>query len=115
MKLQHTPGPWVFTGSMHKKAYLVNGGDKYICSVWDHLREDDNGHPIDMDKEMQSNARLIAAAPEMLEELTTIFKGMNEYDRGGMDDYSITRLKELIEKATGMSIEEAVNGNNNNN
>ena len=54
------------------------------------------------------NARLIAAAPEMLDELLTVFKGMKEYDCGGLDDYSTIRLKDLIEKATGMSIEEVL-------
>jgi hypothetical protein len=103
-KLQHTPGPWVFTGSMHKKAYLVNGGDKYICSVWDHLREDDNGHPIDMDKEMQSNARLIAAAPEMLEALIEQYKWL--YSKAYYQTAELLKL--LIEKATGMSIEEVL-------
>lgn len=118
MKLQHTPGPWVFTGSMHEKAYLVNGGDKYICSVWDHLREDDNGHPIDMDKEMQSNARLIAAAPEMLEALIEAYIHNNHWGSANYHRFSEDlefKMKNIIEKATGMSIEEVLNGNNNNN
>ena len=121
MKLQHTPGPWVFTGSMHEKAYLVNGGDKYICSVWDHLREDDNGHPIDMDKEMQSNARLIAAAPEMLEALIEIdseicymCKRLNMQHENCTSCVQRENRIRIIEKATGMSIEEVLNGNNNN-
>ena len=116
MKLQHTPGPWVFTGSMHEKAYLVNGGDKYICSVWDHLREDDNGHPIDMDKEMQSNARLIAAAPEMLKVLIEFNKLAHCTDDrfAGYSDIIYHDSKNIIEKATGMSIEEVLNGINNN-
>jgi hypothetical protein len=101
-KLQHTPGPWEFTGSMHMNAYLVGGGNRYVCSVWDHLREDDNGHPIDMYEEMQANARLIAAAPEMLEALILGALAARK------TNFTATALESLIEKATGMSIEEVL-------
>lgn len=101
-KLQHTQGDW-------KIRKTVDESGDYPFPTYDILAVHEWG-PESVACAFQNpyNARLIAAAPEMLEELTTIFKGMNEYDRGGMDDYSITRLKELIEKATGMSIEEVL-------
>ena len=101
-KLQHTQGDW-------RIRKTVDESGDYPFPTYDILAVHEWG-PECVACAFQNpyNARLIAAAPEMLEELTTIFKGMKEYDCGGLDDYSITRLKELIEKATGMSIEEVL-------
>ena len=46
-------------------------------------------------KEMEANAKLIAAAPEMIDILSTI-----ENDNGGIPDWLWKRIKDVIKKAT---------------
>jgi hypothetical protein len=91
-KLQHTPGSWKYTVSkIHHRHQISDskcGGQ--ICLMWNR------GKDI-----TEANARLIAAAPEMLEAL--IFEAkISQNDICGIP----IRLIKIIEKATGMSIEE---------
>ena len=44
---------------------------------------------------MEANAKLIAAAPEMIDILSTI-----ENDNGGIPDWLWKRIKDVIKKAT---------------
>ena len=104
MKLKHTPGPW------RAKRFSVIKSNGYKITqnrpagaapeAWEEI-----------DKTYEANARLIAAAPEMLEALIEQYKWL--YSKAYYQTAEL--LKELIEKATGMSIEEVLNGNNNNN
>jgi hypothetical protein len=57
---KHTPGPWDACGC------TIYSGEKRIGQTWD---AEDDGLPA---PEMEANARLIAAAPELLE----AFEGM---------------------------------------
>jgi hypothetical protein len=82
MTAQHTPGPW-----LANRRY-VETKDQTICEVFGGNRED---------------ARLIAAAPEMLEALEFIAgQGMSMY---GSYAYMIEKLQDTaraaIAKATG--------------
>ena len=109
MKLQHTPGPWV----------LFNAVDEYYTSIIPD-REDrifDICHfhfPVDKIEyaECEANARLIAAAPDMLEALISIQAGLLPYiDESGIMRVSLhcwRDLKSIIESATGLSIEEVL-------
>lgn len=107
-KLQHTPGPWKYTISKNSGRHQISdakcGGQ--VCAIWSR------GKDI-----TESNARLITAAPEMLEALITTYKAFNtdghEHDCGqpceGSECFSYCpniKIKQAIEKATGMSIEE---------
>jgi hypothetical protein len=110
-KLQHTSGPWKeckrgdYSEDFDKQSQIIIGDEMRICAV----------HSYDIESE--ANAHLIAAAPEMLEALITTYKAFNtdghEHDCGqpceGCECFSscpnIT-VKQAIEKATGMSIEE---------
>ena len=60
---QHTPGPWVVHPTTHHPAVRSVGtsdtGPRRICTVGSM-----NGNPVD-----KKNARLIAAAPELLDAL----------------------------------------------
>ena len=62
----HTPGPWVVHPTAHHPAVRSVGtsdtGPRRICTVGSM-----NGNPVD-----KKNARLIAAAPEMLDALKAI-------------------------------------------
>lgn len=58
--IQHTPGPWMVNGT------AIEGGDMHLASVIDA-----RDNPIDA-VEVEANARLMAAAPELLEALQKI-------------------------------------------
>jgi hypothetical protein len=106
-KLQHTPGPWKI-GTPPPNGEQTIGLDNGLM-----IAISTTGDNIDS----KANAHLIAAAPEMLEALITTYKAFNtdghEHDCGqpceGCECFSscpnIT-VKQAIEKATGMSIEE---------
>jgi len=67
MKTQHTAGPWIIQEHKDKNfgIDLTEGKKgKVICNVTSHY--------IAEHQEAQANARLIAAAPELLEELQHI-------------------------------------------
>lgn len=89
MKLKHTPGPW-----------NVKGRQDLVCDSKDNIIvvAELNGY----------DATLCAVAPEMLEELIILFKAIRTIDIGGLDDYSPIRLMQLLEKATGLPIEEVI-------
>ena len=98
MKLKHTPGPWKVitcggtTIENEKDFHVVSNGKEFICSTW--------GKPN------IPNARLIAAAPEMLEEL---IEALDRSMRGvETSKINAMRLKDIIESATGFTIEEVL-------
>lgn len=67
MKAKHTPGPWVADGSEITTATWVCGADgKRICTMRPSFAD-------------WSNARLIAAAPELLEALKDLVARIDEY------------------------------------
>jgi hypothetical protein len=66
MNTQHTPGPWQFGTSSEGSFYKRNiaGADGYHVALTSSRD----------DSEVDANARLIAAAPELLEALQTMLK-----------------------------------------
>ena len=62
MKTTHTPGPW-HVDVTDADADVHSGFGMVACTV---------GHPSNQDDEGRSNARLIAAAPELLAALESI-------------------------------------------
>jgi len=62
----HTPGPWHFVDSPLKTGWLIVVGGNYLADVHKHI-----GTTAD-DVRDESNARLIAAAPELLEALESL-------------------------------------------
>ena len=99
--MTHTKGPWTATSE----------GDAYDISAWD---DDGTVHIADVcisasknpDAENEANARLIAAAPELLEALrgiTVMFPDMCA-DASMCDDphtmETIHKAQEAIQKAT---------------
>jgi hypothetical protein len=92
-KLQHTPGPWKYTISKNSGRHQISdakcGGQ--VCAIWSR------GKDI-----TEANARLIAAAPDMLEALISVYQIYIDRDICCDNEF----IKSVIEKATGMSIEE---------
>ena len=113
-KLQHTPGPWESAGG-DDSSYEINIGESTAFIA----RYDKNtGAMVFSRDEMEANARLIAAAPEMLDTLLReyeLFK--NIYDMGLLMlgtqmqekfERSLEIKKSAIERATGLPIEEVL-------
>jgi hypothetical protein len=91
MSTQHTPGPWKFGSKAKSNFYKRNiaGADGYhVAAV--SSRDD---HEVD------ANARLISAAPELLEALK-VARHMIIED-GTPIGWSVGRIDEVIAKATG--------------
>jgi L-alanine-DL-glutamate epimerase-like enolase superfamily enzyme len=101
MNTQHTPGPWIGAGPSF--------GDQFPRYTTEITTEDErygDGHiqicelPFHHhDEENEANARLIAAAPELLEALNTWLKqySAEEYE----DCPEVVQTRAAIAKATG--------------
>lgn len=92
MSTKHTPGPWVFESEFGSRAF-VNTKDEstYIAIQYCDNRE-----------EMAANARLIAAAPELLEALQNCLDILLVADmKTAETETPYTRAKAAIAKATG--------------
>ena len=88
----HTPGPWVVHPTTHHPAVRSVGtsdtGPRRICTVGSM-----NGNPVD-----KKNARLIAAAPELLEALQFVMAASGEQLSTAFE-----QAQAAIAKATGDS------------
>jgi hypothetical protein len=87
MKTEHTPGPWVVALSPVRETLCVVGGETWICG---ELQA--NNHTRMDSEECEANARLIAAAPELLANLTNLVglaerrcRSLHEY-KAALDD-----------------------------
>jgi hypothetical protein len=99
-KLRHTPGPWKITRRSDdyidpiEQVGEIKPGFTHADDAWLEITEPD--------------ARLIAAAPEMLEALISAYSEIKEYTElakmYGEPEYT----KEIIEKATGLPIDEVL-------
>ena len=94
---KHTPGPWHHTG---REFNDVRDSDDELVAVALHLRV---GQPERSIHEAEANARLIAAAPDLLEAAQQVLS-----HKRGEDDWLILAvhcrvLEAAIAKATGQS------------
>lgn len=81
---KHTPGPWhVVEGKLSKSALEVHADSRAICELWRRGNA----------KTELANARLIAAAPEMLEALRLIEN----------EDMVVPADREIIKAAIAMA------------
>ena len=94
---QHTPGPWVISARNNPAGADISGrqGHHFICDI---LYSEGN-HPIDIEYNDQqtANARLIAAAPDLLEALRFILA----YPENDLHEYSVKIARAAIAKARG--------------
>lgn len=73
----HTEGPWRKCGGYSANYVAVVAGDSYIVDkMADHVVSREHGNPIKAPSydEQQANARLIAAAPDLLAIATELHK-----------------------------------------
>ena len=90
MEKKFTKGTWVIDSDFI--TVEVDGIDEVICDfdpegVWPTVYQRS-------EEEKDANAKLIAAAPEMIDILSTI-----ENDNGGIPDWLWKRIKDVIKKA----------------
>lgn len=105
MSANHTPGPWHFVDSPLKTGWLIVVGGNYLADVHKHI-----GTTAD-DVRDESNARLIAAAPELLEALESLLAVSECADETGyVEDCGFVDLEKVqanaraaINKAKGVA------------
>lgn len=93
----HTPGPWVVGSN-------VTAGNKLEgCSIFAEKIKDQIGWMrFDLDEENHANARLIAAAPELLEQCKLFEKVLCELVvMGEADIEDRDKLREILAKVEG--------------
>lgn len=105
---KHTPGPWSVLYSSNKYPSIHAGETKTpIAVLYEYVSETDR----DLLDNAEANARLIAAAPELLEALENIAASLRTLKKAvgleshvaemlGMDDH-LTVINHVIAKATG--------------
>ena len=91
---QHTPGPWVTDRNQHGECHVM---DEFGIAIADMAVDYSSIKKIE---EHEANARLIAAAPELLEALKDMLDGHEDactgYGEGAAD-----KARAAIAKATG--------------
>ena len=73
--MSHTPGPWMVAYIDRHGQAVVKAGHIEIATCWNHSVDG-------IEKEMHNNARLIAAAPDLLEACKTFAEWLRREDEG---------------------------------
>ena len=95
---KHTPGPWFVGEDDHNGQAVVRAEHIEVATCWHHCVEG-------IEREMRCNARLIAAAPDMLAVLCEMFVDEGPIDtlfqgNPGAIDALVARARAAIAKAT---------------
>jgi hypothetical protein len=102
MSARHTPGPWRNCGQYDKLRDEVGATGKAIAVVWTRRAADglQRRGETDADAEGEANARLIAAAPDLLEALQGLlrFAGCSGADDNHLE---VRQAYDAIDKAIG--------------
>lgn len=95
MTTQHTPGPWhVDECDTDARTYIQSEGDNEIANIqWGALKPD---------QWEQANARLIAAAPTMLDALSVIEDWIMSDDTLDTNGHILRLARAAIAKARGV-------------
>ena len=93
---QHTPGPWraIWTNSFYTSSpdgLHINGSEQYIEEIANGTRVASPQIYSRTDAEITANARLIAAAPELLKALKSLLRRFE----GAMSSNNSPELKTL--------------------
>ena len=95
MEAKHTPGPWVIDWNVSRLDIFGADETTLVAS----LRRSFLSQAID--EAARSNARLIAAAPDLLDSLSEIFDYAGGADSALHDEYVMDRARAAIAKAEG--------------
>ena len=98
-KSKHTPGPWkVFNSKYADKPGIETDDETFSVVVFGKISES-CGVDGRTEDEKQANAKLIAAAPDLLEALQAIVNWL-ESPADALSDKDFNAAKEAIKKAT---------------
>ena len=90
---KHTPGPWSTAIVVRDFASVIDEKHgQYIADVYDRSDDDGNG-------ETEANARLIAAAPDLLEAAKDVCSLLFSLENVDNEHPAYKALKEAIKKA----------------
>lgn len=94
---KHTPGPWMITGEDERFVYALSskGTNSFSCLVSPGYIQG-----YDSEETQQANARLIAAATDMLEELEKLLECIEFYHLDNLY-FDTDKTKQVIAKAKG--------------
>ena len=97
--MKHTPGPWrINTRLSRNGAPVISGDGRDIAKALYHMGSED--------PEVDANARLIAAAPELLAALETALAWLNTFDANGLMKIGGVELKITVAEAIANAISE---------
>lgn len=98
-EMKHTPGPWRFyTEPQPNGCPIVGNGSGLMLAMLAHSVN----YPDQRD-EANANARLIAAAPDLLEALQAVVSQLEGHDLHNGDVFAINNAYAAIAKATGQT------------
>jgi len=95
METKHTPGPWVIDWNVSRLDIFGSDETALVAS----LRRSTLSQTID--EAARANARLIAAAPELLDSLSEILDYKGGADSALHDEYVMDRARAALAKAEG--------------
>ena len=101
---KHTPGPWVHDTRGYRHADVKAADGRNIACTWGVNNQPKTKDACEAQKQIaRANARLIAAAPELLEALKAIVKSLADQDDEGMIEHAQQMIdaRAAIAKATG--------------
>jgi hypothetical protein len=98
MTRQHTPKPWV---AYFDETYFVLGPDKGRVAICMNLKGAHGLAGRRHGNEVLANARLISAAPDLLEALQSLIDMDVAYKRGAIVEDAVDAARAAIAKATG--------------
>ena len=97
---KHTPGPWTFVGPSPGGTACDDGGDYAIIQGRGIIAEAIHHVDVGRTEDALANARLIAAAPDMLEALESVYERLHQDDTY-VGDPLLAEVFAAIAKATG--------------
>lgn len=90
--MKHTQGEWkLYTNKLHRGWQILSDTDFQIASIDTKYREFEVN---------EANAKLIAAAPELLNALTKLLAMAKQYGLAERSNINIERAEAIIKKAT---------------
>ena len=95
METKHTKGKWVATDDVtpkRQKMIFAKGTNILIAFV--------QNEDVESDTERDANAKLIAAAPELLETLTELLESYKMYVKNPSQSEFVINAENIINKAT---------------
>lgn len=91
MNTKHTPGPWNY----------AHGSTDLLTHDGDDVAYVDTAIPERSKAEQQANARLISAAPDLLEALKEALDQLESWNQESEPTFTMRRVAHAIAKATG--------------